>query len=192
MRGLCCACRNGTLSGSLKASVSPFTPDDMNTRAILTHQQERKEQLFGPCLCLPRSLSAVPVPAVLRTPDYSSFKSQCPLLPTSNRMGFCKIYFLAHQPSNIKHYYARRLLINTFLHCFSITLASFMSLPRGLTHRLNSPRTSTPPSLGLPLLTDSSSTRPLRAHLSYSTSQPPLARRCSALRNYSLEYFRCF
>lgn len=122
----------------------------------------------------------------------SYFKSKCPLLPISTRTELCEIYFLANQSSNIKHYYAHGLLNNIFLWCFSMMFASFLSLPRGLIQRLSSPCVSTAPSLALPLLTDSSSMRPLFAHLSYSILQPPLLGRWSALHNYSLEYFGCF
>lgn len=41
----------------------------MNTRAIVTYQQEQKEQLLRSCLCLPSSLSAVPTTATPRTPE---------------------------------------------------------------------------------------------------------------------------
>lgn len=72
-----CLSQWDSVSGSLKASVSPFINMKMNTRAIVTHQQERKEQLFRSCLCLLPSLSAAPVTAMLCTSKTAGCRRFC-------------------------------------------------------------------------------------------------------------------
>lgn len=168
-----------TISGSPKASVSAFVNDSMKmiTCATVTRQQDRKEQLFRTCLCLPGSLRAAPVTATLCTSETADgrrqlcacliSKASVPVYQHQPGWNFAKSIFwhICLLTKSTPNSYALGLLINIFLQCFGIMFASFICLPWDVTQRLSSLCASIPHSLGLPLPTDRSSTRPLQIFL---------------------------